>query len=201
MTEFDALKGVEMTTLPILLVLVLWSGQIAPEQNQTEPGKKAEDAWMISTSATVDALDLETRMITVRGPQGNTFKFKVDDSVKNLDQVKVGDKITVHYYQSLAVQVIKMANAESGQETVMETAEPGEKPAGAAGKQTTIVATVEAIDRMAPSVTLKDTDGNVMTVSVRHPERLKMIKIGDTLKITYREAVAVAVEPPSKSAR
>ena len=60
---------------------------------------------------------------------------------------------------------------------------------------------VERIDYEAPSITLKDSAGNLTTVRVRHPERLKLVKVGDTLKITYQEALAVAVEPPAKTAK
>ena len=110
-----------------------------------------------------------------------------------------GDRITVDYYQSLAMEVVKVGTAQSGQESVVDTAEPGEKPAIATAKKTTIVATIEAIDRAAPSITLKDSKGNVTKVKVRHPERLKLVKVGDTLKITYREAIAVAVEPAKEA--
>jgi hypothetical protein len=171
------------------------------EPQQKEPQKQVEDSWLVSTSATVEAIDHKTRMVTIRGPQGNTSTFKVGDSVKNLDQVKVGDRVTVDYYQSLAVQVIKVGSAESSEEQVVESAAPGEEPGMAAAKKVTVVATVEAIDHAAPSITLKDEKGNVTTVKVRHPERLKLVKVGDTLKITYREAVAVAVEPPPKTAK
>jgi hypothetical protein len=139
-------------------------------------------------------------MVTIRGPEGNTTAFKADDSVKNFDQIKVGDRITVDYFQSVAIEVIKVGTAESGQESVVEAAEPGEKPAVASAKKTTIVATVQAIDRATPSITLKDSNGKLTKVQVRHPERLKLVKVGDTLKITFKEAVAVSVGPAPKEA-
>ena len=193
-----------MLTFPMLmksLVLLVSSFRQDPPESQqpSEPQKKVEESALISTHATVEAIDHKTRVVTVKGPEGNTSTFRVDDSVKNLDQVKVGDRITVDYYQSLAMEVVKVGTAQSGQESVVDTAEPGEKPAIATAKKTTIVATIEAIDRAAPSITLKDSKGNVTKVKVRHPERLKLVKVGDTLKITYREAIAVAVEPAKEA--
>jgi hypothetical protein len=194
----------DMLTFPMLmksLVLLVSSFRQDPPESQqpSEPQKKVEESALISTHATVEAIDHKTRVVTVKGPEGNTSTFRVDDSVKNLDQVKVGDRITVDYYQSLAMEVVKVGTAQSGQESVVDTAEPGEKPAIATAKKTTIVATIEAIDRAAPSITLKDSKGNVTKVKVRHPERLKLVKVGDTLKITYREAIAVAVEPAKEA--
>ena len=194
-----------MLSFPMLLksvfLLVSCFGQDPSEPQQpSEQPKKVEDSRLVSTRATVEAIDYKTRKVTLRGPEGNTTSFKVDDSVKNLDQVKVGDQVTVDYYQSLAIQVVKMGTSESGQESVVERAEPGEKPAIAGAKQTTVMATVEAIDYSAPSITLKDKSGTLTKVKVRHPERLKLVKVGDTLKITFLEAVAIAVQPPAKEA-
>ena len=192
-----------MFSIPILLqsVFLLASGFSQESSEHKQEQKKVEESWLVTTTATVESIDHKTRMVTIKGPQGNTSTFKVDDSVKNLDQVKVGDRIIVNYQQSLAIQVVNLGTQKSGQETVVESAEPGEKPGVAAAQKTTIVATVEAIDHSAPSITLKDTKGNVSTVKVRHPERLKLVKVGDTLKITYREAIAVSVEPAPKEAR
>jgi hypothetical protein len=181
--------------------------QTPPKQEPQKPTtpqsgpQKIEESRMISMSATVVAIDHDSRKVTVRGPQGNTFTFKAGDSVKNLDQVKVGDQIVCDYYESIAIQVVKEGSAKEGGEMVVEQAEPGELPAGAAAAKTTIVATVEKIDRAARTVTLKDQDGNERTIAVRHPERLNLIKVGDTLKITSVEAVAIAVTPPSDSAK
>jgi hypothetical protein len=158
-----------------------------------------EESRTVSTIATVVAIDHKSREVTIKAPHGDTFTFHAGDSVKNLDQVKVGDRIVVDYYESLAIQVVKPGPAGSGQETVVEKAEPGETPAGAAAEKTTFVATVESIDRAAPSITLATSDGKVATFRVRHPERLNLVKVGDTLRITFKEAVAVAVEPAAKS--
>lgn len=179
-----------------LLLLVACSSQSSPE-----PQPQVEESRLVSTTATVEAIDYDSRMVTIQGPKGDTSTFRVDDSVKNLDQVKVGDRVMINYYESLALQVIKPGTAESGRETVVDTAEPGEKPSRVAGRKTTIVATVESIDTAAPSITLKDSEGNLTTVKVRHPERLKLVKVGDTLKITYQEALAVKVEPPPNTVR
>jgi len=172
----------------------------APDRQQGE-GPSVRDARLVSSSATVEAIDQKTRMITLRAPSGERITFKADDMIKNLSQVKVGDKVVVDYLESVAIQVVKPGESEGDRETVVETAEPGQKPAGVAAEKTTVTATIEKIDHSMPSITLKVPDGNLVTVKVRHPERLKLVKVGDTLKITFEKAVAVAVEPAQKSAK
>jgi len=190
-----------MLSIPILLLASLLGQESSDPKQQSEDQKAIQDSSLISTSATVEAIDHKTRRVTLRGPEGRSSTFKVDKSVQNLDQVHGGDRVTVDYYESLAIEIVKVGTAQSGQESMVESAEPGEKPAVASAKETTIVATVEAIDRRAPSITLKDSKGKLTKVKVRHPERLKLVRVGDTLKITYTEAVAVAVEPPTKETR
>ena len=49
-------------------------------------------ANVVEAVATVEALDLEKRTATIRGPKGNVHTLKVRDQVP-LDKVKVGDKV------------------------------------------------------------------------------------------------------------
>jgi hypothetical protein len=154
-----------------------------------------QDYKLTSTSATVEAIDQEKRMITLRGPYGSRMTFKVGDRVKNLYQIHAGDRVVVDYYESLAVEVVKPGTSGDKRETVVDSAEPGEKPTGMVMEKNTMTATIQQIDRSVPSITLRDQEGNFHTVRVRHPERLSLVKVGDTIKITYTQAVVASVEP------
>ena len=56
-------------------------------------------------SATVLSIDRENRLITLKGPSGNSFTTYVDESVKYFDKLKVNDVIHVAYTKALAVDV------------------------------------------------------------------------------------------------
>jgi hypothetical protein len=58
-------------------------------------------------SATIDAVDVPKRMVTLTGPQGNSATLKVSDAVQNLDQVKKGDQVVVRYTEAVALAVEK----------------------------------------------------------------------------------------------
>ena len=78
----------------------------------------------------------------------------------NLPQVKVGDLVTVKYYESLAVEVIKPGTAAgAGQSSAIVRAKPGEMPGGMAARQSTVTATVTAIDKKKGTLTLKGPEG------------------------------------------
>lgn len=158
------------------------------------------EAGTTTLAATVENIDLPARMITLRGPDGTTATVKVDERVKNLPQVKKGDRVMATYYESLAYKVKKAGEGEAGVD-VLEgagTAAPGEKPAIAAGGTVTATVTIKAIDKSKPSVTLQKADGSTFTVTVRHPEKLQHVKVGDLVELTYSLAVALSVEPAGK---
>lgn len=56
-------------------------------------------------TARVEDIDVGNREVTLTGPEGNTLTMRVDESVKNLDQVKKGDQVVVTYTQAIAVGV------------------------------------------------------------------------------------------------
>jgi hypothetical protein len=170
-----------------------WTGTAAA-QEQVTPVR--EVAALATMTATVEAVNHEERVVTLKGPEGNTFTFVVDERVKNLPQVEVGDKVKISYYQAIAID-LKKGGEGFRKEVVREdeaSAQPGEKPAGVGVKEVTIVANILAINPDKPSVTLKGPRGNVVEARVKHPEKLKDVVVGDQVQITYTQAVAISVE-------
>jgi len=152
-----------------------------------------------SIKATVADIDHDKREITLKGPEGNSMKFKVDERVKNFGQVKKGDEVRMGYYESIALSVRKPGDPlpATGRSRAMITREPGQKPGGVAVDTADITATVEAIDRDKREVTLKSPRGNVVTVKVDPSVgNLERIKTGDEIEATYTEALAISVDKP-----
>ena len=196
-TGFSLLAG--------LLVLSIAAVGFAAEPAGKSPAKKAEPpSWktssLVEKTATVEAVNQSTRMVTLKGPEGNSVTFKASEEVRNLAQVKVGDEVKLAYYESLAVRVLKKEEAfpAASESAAMVRAKPGEKPAGVVGAETSVNATIAAIDKKAKTATLKGEDGKSVTVTPRDPKNLEKVQVGDRLVITYTEAVAVKVEKAEK---
>jgi Cu/Ag efflux protein CusF len=149
--------------------------------------------------ATVDAVDQDTRTVTLKGADGDSRTFQVGPEVRNLKQVKVGDEVILQYKEALAIEVKK---PEPGTPLTPPTAseattraEPGKKPAASVARGYTATATVTAIDKAAQTVTLKGPKGNTVVLKVKDPKKLEGVNIGDTVTAEYTEAMAVAVQP------
>ena len=74
---------------------------------------------------------------------------------------------------------------------------PGDNPAGAMARQVSVTATVTAVNKQAPSVTIKGPAGRTETVKVQDPKNLANVKAGDLVEITYTQALAVALDRPA----
>jgi ribosomal protein S17 len=119
---------------------------------------------------------------------------------KKLDAIKVGDPVIGKYYEAIAFEVKKPGSATPGVTTqqAVASSQPGATPAGVAGEQITITATVAAIDRKAHTVTIKGPEGNSETVKARDPKNLDAVKVGDLVEITYTRALALALDKSAK---
>ena len=180
--------------LALFVVLSLTAAQTALA-DQTKPAAGGFSKT-VEIQATVTAIDLKTRMVTLKGLEGNETTIYVDKRARNLPQVKVGDVVKVAYHEAVAWKVNESKKAVPTEAQAAEArAEPGQKPAGAVGQRITFTATIEAIDLANGTVTLKGPQGNSRTIKARNPANLKKVKVGELVDITYTEAVAIKVEP------
>lgn len=160
-------------------------------------GEKPEilKAVVTTIEATVEEVDYDARKVTLKGPEGNTVTIDVDEQVKNLAQVEVGDLVTVEYIEAVTIQVFAPGEVAPGSAavTAVGSAEPGEKPAGVAMEKIMVVATINAIDKANSLVTLVSEEGRVKTVKASNPENLEKVNVGDRVMITYTEGIGISV--------
>lgn len=167
----------------------------------SEPGRAAI-VQAAELSAQVVGLDKATRTVTLKGPKGNVVDVVAGDEVKNFDQIRLGDFVVARYVQSLTLELRK-TKVKAGEPTVAEAAvraKPGERPAGAVGREVTAIADVIGVDPKKSTITLKGPRGNVVTLNVQNPDQFKVVKKGDQVEVTYTEALAMSVEPAPKPA-
>jgi Cu/Ag efflux protein CusF len=155
----------------------------------------------VTRSALVEKIDLPKRLVTLKNADGKSVVIKCGPEVKNLPQLKVGDKVNATYYESIAYEVHKPGTVSDMSTQVssgMASAEPGQKPGAVAADIVRMTATIVSIDKATPSVTLRTEDGDLAAIKVKHPEKLDEIAVGDIAEIFLSQAVAITVEPASE---
>ena len=195
------MKKVLILAAAVVFALSLSTGAFAQATKGAAPAEqpKVVKERMAVMTATVQAIDLKNRIVTLKGPKGEVRDIKVGKEAVNLPQLKVGDLVTVKYYESLAVEVMKPGTVSgAGEKTAIVRAKPGEMPGGIAAQQSTVTATVTAIDKKKGTITLKGPDGKTVIAKAEDPKNLDKVKVGDELMITYTEALAISVEKAKK---
>lgn len=175
-----------------LVVATLW----ACADSNTKEKLKIDRADAVSVKATVDAVDLKTRMVTLRGPNGKGFTVHAGEEVVNLPQVKVGDEVVMVYVNTVSVRMAK--SGEFWDESAKELAQaiPGTKPGAVEVNERTVTATIEDIDKTLDTASLRMPDGSLQIVKVKDPASLDKVKKGDRIVITSSEAVGISVQKP-----
>jgi Cu/Ag efflux protein CusF len=171
-------------------------------QAATEPAAapaappSGDELSVTEITGTVEAIDHEKRIITIKGPEGNLVTTKVDDDVPNLKKVKKGDKVNLIYYQTLAwsVKTAKVIPEPAKMVTTTTlTGTQGKFPFKIETEKVALYAKITGLDLSNNTVTLMGPEGNSVTITAKDPANLQKVKKGDIVEINYTEAVAAAV--------
>jgi Cu/Ag efflux protein CusF len=180
----------------LTIPLVLGAVALALSCATTKELPKYTDTQTATATAVVQAIDQNTRQVTLKGEDGKVVSFVAGDDVRNLSQVRVGDTVKVTYTQTIAVEV-KRVDGGTPDITAAATAEraaPGEKPAGSVARTVNASAVIVAIDRTTNRVTLRGPSGDERVVQARDPKNLENVQVGDMVYVTYTESLALSME-------
>lgn len=171
--------------------------------SESGPKVSREETQVSSMRARVAEVDQKTRIVTLVDSTGAKTRFRADEAVKNLPQVKVGDEVVGTLIESLAVEVRKATPEDqktpASVTEALATAEPGQKPAGLYLRQVQGLYTIDSIDKARGGGTLRDASGKTAFVKVRDPSVLDRVKVGDTVVVTLTQGLSLEVVPPGSS--
>jgi hypothetical protein len=160
---------------------------------------QAQISESFKAKAEVTALDHAQRLITLRREDGQLIQLKATNEVRNFDQIAVGDQLRVQYKATLTASLRPAGEPAKSVEGVAAAgrAEAGAKPAGGAGIAMAVRVKIESIDREHDLVVFSLASGELVTHRIATPEGRQFVaglKTGDTVQLTYTEAVALSVE-------
>ena len=150
----------------------------------------------VKITAVVTAIDAKNRIVTLQGPEGNEFAVLADAAVKNFAQIKVGDRLVVEYIQAVALDFQKgdgirmMSSIDDS-----ARAKAGQKPGAAAMRKVTVVTNIWAVNQAKGTVLVRGPFGHFTEVKLKDPTLLGGVKVGDQMKVTYTDAVAIGFTP------
>lgn len=156
------------------------------------PGK-ATAARLATMSATITALDVARRTVTLREKSGRERTLTVGPEVTRLPEFAVGDVIQVDYEQRLELEYQPPGSENVPVEGGVTAGQNdrNQLPGGVASAGVQGTVTVTAIDLEKRLVTFQGKGGKPYQVKAGPMIRLEKLKVGDRLLATYVETVAI----------
>lgn len=188
-----------------LLVLAFTVSLTAAHGNPTDesPVPTRVDEMETELSATIEAIELDTRDILLRDAEGNTFAFHASEDIERLEEMSVGDRVNVKYKVTMAMELRAPTEEELAEPFVYldkQLRATTTQPAGVEVQTIRAVTQIVGIDLPSETATLMGPYGNLLVVQAEDPATLATLGIGDSVIVTYREALAIALEkadPPA----
>jgi hypothetical protein len=146
----------------------------------------------VTLSGTVEAIDHDKRVLSIKTDDGKFETLEVPQSAKRFDELKIGNKVSVTYNNNVSVKL--KPPGEVAADTGIATKTEGEGPGGTIAVTRMMTATIAAIDKSAPSITFVGPNGFKYTRRVVDPDVLDKVKVGDQVDITWNTDLTVSVE-------
>ena len=170
-----------------------------PEATTPRPSA-ATKAKLGHMTATVSSIDENRGTMILTDDRGERRIFQTPPTMKGIDNVEQGDRVSVTYQDSLAVGIITPTDA--AQMGKGKAPKPGDEPALCAGNTTT-TANVLSVDAQRGQLTFRGAGGGARTVTAVDPaieSKLGALHPGDLIQVMYTEPVATTIAPaPAKN--
>jgi hypothetical protein len=161
-------------------------------------------AEAVILTATVDSVDIQKRIVTLKDASGNLAQMNVSKKINDLDKVKKGDVFVVEHAQAIAIGLVAAPkDAKPGVSGVRSVVIAGKGSAKPFEETTdTVFATVKitAIDAKTRVVTFTLPSGEKQKVKVDPSVLgLEKFKVGDDVIVEFIDDTAIGfVTPPKK---
>jgi len=158
----------------------------------------------ITLTGTVEAVDYTARTVRVRGSQGNVTTLDVPRSATRFEQVKVGDTITIEYFDKVIIR--PKPPGEAVVDRYIEpttTPTPGALPGATVARSRVATVTIVSWDPATKIVNFTGPTGAAYSrrlLDTADPSILAGLKAGDRVDVTWTEALRVSVQSPAAAA-
>lgn len=165
------------------------------QAQQTTQGEPLTKTNMMKINATIQAIDSTRRTVTLRDDMGNEDEFAVSPDMQRFNELMVGQKVQITYYESVVLNVLKPGQQGLGNSSEAALVRgKGDLPAATLANQERRTVTVKAVDPSVPSVTVTTEDGRTVTRKIEDKKLLESVKPGDKIDITFTRALITSVQ-------
>jgi hypothetical protein len=160
----------------------------AVQAQTTAPNVVTREA---TVTATVDRIERSLRIVMLRSEGSVLQTVYVDPSVKTFDDLKTGDVVTVHYAESVVVQVRPGGTLSGARDSTADAQKGGNEQVY---QQFKAVVKLEAIDPQGLSIEYRTQDGMKILRPVTDKRLLEGLRVGDQIEVTLTRERAMSIE-------
>ena len=152
---------------------------------------------LITTSATVEAVDQTSRLVTLSdNADGTRFQVVAGPEIRNLPQLEAGDQVQVDFYSATTVSMASPSDTGEDIRAVAAGRAPeGERPGGLAVATRSLVLTLVSYDANSGMAIFRTPDGFTRQTVV--PPNFRSfaagLQRGARVAVTMTDAVAVTI--------
>ena len=176
------------------LSAILALGLSAAMQGQSSESQPVDQVQVTKVTGTVQKVDTDKRMMTMKLDNGKKTTLKVDKSVKELDKFHPGDRVQLSYTE----EIIAMADrsdedaAALAKYGAVDVESEGDKPALVKVDTTEISGKIVSVDPKKRRLTFEDPDGRKRTLKLgRRIKDLDQFKPGERINMAITDEMVV----------
>lgn len=143
----------------------------------------------------VTVVNTQTRLMTIKTPSGVYEVLHIPEGVKGIDEIHIGDEVTITATEAVLLDVEKGKDAGSmgslAERTVASA--PGETPSATVVDKVTLYGKVVDVDKSSSTVTIQGPEGTIL-LKVRDPALLSDLAAGDGIVAHYARVVTGEIQ-------
>jgi len=172
----------------------------APASASTEVNVKAFGGRVTGAAeltATIESVDTTTRAVTLRTSDGQTLAFTAGPEVRNLAQMKAGDRLDLVIAEELSIIVTNTPGEPERTDSIdAARAAEGEKPGMVVVKRSSGAAIIDAIDYEKRTATLRGPHRTLTIEASAEAKHFHEAKVGDRVLLEHVQTILISVSAP-----
>lgn len=149
-----------------------------------------------TTTATVETVDAQTRMVLLRDRKGGLITLTIPRDARDLPRLEPGDRISLRFFQTMAADIATPGSPQPESTVSSARGYARRHPHGTMVSFQRERVRILAVDPAAHKVTFIDPSDITRTVTIRKKAMqalLPSLKVGDQVDVTTMDAVSFSV--------
>lgn len=204
----DQKRGVQLIMGAVLVISLLlgFAGCSSAKKKPAVPANQGSTTDLIEATepvfnARVQAISRKKQLLTLKFNDEKVAKIKVSGSVRNFEEVGVGDSIKAKFDDQVEVFPVNAAGKPVWPEIKeIKKAPKGTPPSAATVRPYEYASTVTAVDYLAKKITIKGPAGHpIRLTATADATRFNEIKAGDSVVARFTQTNRIDIEPPERA--